>query len=145
MLTNEFFNLHWDEKIIGFPIPLWSAPWKFEGTQPNGNRQGCYILLKGDEVLYIGVGASIGDGRYEGHGIGKRTNAYTQLGKGQRGVPCETRRYLPSKIWAERGLDGIAAIGFEKGYGYLAYALEAYLISRCPTPYNSNKPGAGPK
>jgi hypothetical protein len=145
MLTNEFFKLHWNNNIIGSQPPPWSAPWKFEGTQRNGDRQGCYVLLKGDEVLYIGIGASIGDAPYEGCGIGKRTNIYWQLAEGQRSVPCEERRYLPAKIWAERGLDGIAALGFEMGYGYLAYALEAYLISRCLTQYNSNKPGAGPK
>ena len=57
LLTDEFFKLHWNEEIIGSQPPHWSAPWKFENTQPKGDRQGCYVLLKGDEVLYIGVGA----------------------------------------------------------------------------------------
>lgn len=97
---------------------------------PVGHKQGVYALLNSyDEVIYVGVGASLGHGVYEGHGIGSRTSRYTRVAPNQRGVPVPERQYIPVPKWRERKLNSIAAIGFEPEQAYLVYGLEAFLPS----------------
>lgn len=55
---------------------------------------------------------------------------------------AEDRVYEPKEKWKERGVDFLMTIGFGKGYGYLALALESFLISRLNPRYNINKPGS---
>lgn len=133
--ADEFFSRHWP--VSELRKPEWNQPWNMVGTLPGHHMQGIYLLLgKSDEVLYIGVGASLGGGKYVGHGLGSRTSRYVRMGKEQRKVPVEKRVYVPSVIWAERGLSKIITLGLSQDYAYLAYGLEAFLLREIETPYN---------
>ncbi|EMN4466409.1 hypothetical protein [Aeromonas hydrophila] len=133
--SDEFFRRHW--LMSESKIPTWNRPWDLVGTLPGHDMQGIYILLgKHDEALYIGVGASLGGGKYIGHGLGSRTNKYTRMVEGQKGVPISEKKYAPRGIWGERGLSKIITLGFEQDYAYLSYGLEAYLLRESKTPYN---------
>jgi hypothetical protein len=50
--------------------------------------------------------------------------------------PVENREYVPSGVWATRGLAKIMILGFSQDYAYLAYGLEAFLLREIETPYN---------
>lgn len=132
--TKQFFDLHWPE---AWQLqPDWNDPWYFQGTLSGHDKQGVYALLTEDEsVLYIGVGASFVGGLYEGHGIGARVNNYWRQGKEQEST-VQQRIYEPVDIWKDRGLHSIASLGMEPEQAYLAYALEAFLLSRFAPPYN---------
>lgn len=134
-VADEFFARHWPASDC--EVPVWSQSWNLVGTLPGHDMQGIYLLLgEDDRVLYIGVGASLGGGNYVGHGLGARTSRYVRMAEGQRSVPAESRKYIPSGVWADRGLSRIATLGFSQGYAYLAYGLEAYLLREIETPYN---------
>ncbi|WP_147270469.1 hypothetical protein [Halomonas sp. DQ26W] len=133
--SDEFFRRHWP--LSEAEVPSWNSPWNLVGTLPGHNKQGIYLLLGGhDEVLYIGVGASLGSGKYTGYGLGARTNQYFRMAEGQRGVPVKNRRYAPKKKWADRGVSQVVTLGFHQDYAYLAYGLEAFLLREIETPYN---------
>ena len=121
--TDQFFDLHWphDEER-----PSWSDAWSFAGEIPNQRLQGCYAILLGESVVYIGVGAGKGSGIYEGAGLGSRLHRYWRTHSKTPKAPDGTSLYEPTGEWA--GATGIATIGFPAGRGYLAYALEPYLI-----------------
>ena len=145
-VTNDFFKLHWNDKDLGQP-PSWDGVWNFKGTVPNHDTPGCYALLAGDEVIYIGVGARKGSGHYEEHGLGARISSYwRKLAPGSKTKEAQDCIYQPVKKWQERGVDTILTLGLPRGRGYLAYSLEAYLIARLsPIRYNTAKPGASGK
>jgi hypothetical protein len=133
--SDEFFRRHWSTSET--EVPSWNSPWDFVGTLPGHNKQGIYLLLgEHDEVLYIGVGASLGGGKYTGHGLGSRMNQYFTMAEGQRGVPLKNRQYAPKKKWADRGVSQVVTLGFHQDYAYLAYGLEAFLLREIETPYN---------
>ena len=134
--TKCFLALHWPTELWTSP-PEWNVPWYLQGTMPGGDKQGVYALLgDAENVIYIGVGASFGGGNYEGHGIGARTSRYFEMARDQRGVPVKERRYAPSRAWESRGLQSIATLGFEPNQAYLAYGLEAYLLSKLVPQFN---------
>lgn len=77
--SDDFFKRHWPHSSWGAP-PTWGQIWRFRGAMDGGDKQGVYALLSDrDEVLYIGVGASLGGGTYQGHGIGSRTASYCRM------------------------------------------------------------------
>lgn len=133
--TDEFLRRHWTS--TGVEVPSWNVPWDLVGTLPGHDQQGIYLLMgEEDEVLYIGVGASLGGGKYVGYGLGARTSQYFRVAEGQRGVPVKDRRYVPKKQWADRGVSKVVTLGFNQDYAYLAYGLEAFLLRETKTPYN---------
>jgi len=135
--TRSFLDKHWSTQALGAPLPLWDGLWRFEGTVPNHDKPGCYALLAGESVLYIGVGARRGAGRYEGMGLGARlTHVWKTKGGQQSGV------YEPEKKWAQHGVDAVVTTALPQDRAYLAYALEAYLIDRLRPPLNMVHPGA---
>ena len=135
--TEDFFTRHWVERELGPKPTFWDGRWEFKGTVPNHDKPGCYALLSGKEVVYIGVGARRGAGRYEGMGLGARLTHVWKTKGGQR-----TGEYEPEKKWADRKIDAVATMGLPRKYGYLAYALEAFLISSLVPKYNVTKPGS---
>lgn len=138
--TIDFLRLHWNPKEIKTDELLIWKIWKdFKGSMPFGDKQGCYALLSNGYVVYIGVGASSGSGIYEGCGLGARVTKYTHLVK--KG-PLNERIYEPNKCWKEKGVTGIMTFGFPSGFGYLAYALEVFLVFRLEPQYNTNRPGS---
>lgn len=131
-LTIDFFKLHWNSEELG-STPKWSEPWHLKGTAPNHNRQGIYAFVRGDDVTYIGTGASKGKKRYEGHGLGARLADYVRVSG-----PGEYR----ANDWKLENADYVITLGFEQGLGYLSYALESYLLANIPTEHNANRPGS---
>lgn len=138
--TDAFFERHWPDGRAWQGFSRRWEPWDMVGTMPNHDRQGCYALLSGEDVLYVGVGASLGGGSYEGHGLGKRSVNYCRVAK--PGFSAADRPYAPKDKWAELGMTGMATLGFPSEYAYLAYGLEAFLIDVRKPPHNTNRPGA---
>ncbi len=138
--TKQFFERHWNLEIS---YPEWDGRWRFgPGEIPNQNKQGCYALLDdADTIIYIGVGAGRVSGKYEGCGIGSRLNQHWRVKNKSKNAPLSEREYEPISKWKERGVSSILTLGFPEGYGYLAYALEAYLISILSPQFNFSRPG----
>jgi hypothetical protein len=125
--TQRFFDRHWmNTQCGGNPAPEWSAPWNLVGSMPNTDKQGCYVLLANDTVKYIGSGVGKGSGRYKECGLGARTWNYMKWDKSKKASLAE-RIYM--MIPPYRKMTALATIGFLSGYGYLALALEAFLIA----------------
>jgi hypothetical protein len=131
--TERFFQNHWPTHFGQHPS--WNEAWGFEGSMQGHDQQGIYVLL-GDarNVLYIGVGASLGTGRYAGHGLGSRTNRY------MRTLSRKQKQYTPTSPWKERGLSEIITLGFAQEHAYLAYGLEAFLLGQLAPPHNNQRP-----
>jgi len=106
----------------------WSTPWRFKGEIPNQAKQGVYAFLNTDqEVVYIGVGASKGDGIYEGAGLGRRLG---RVWKKHAITPTDkdgVKLYEPTDRY--KYLDSVITLALDPKEWYLAYALEYYLIS----------------
>ena len=140
--TDDFFALHWQEHSSG-PRAHWADPFAAasSGPYPNHNLQGCYALFHGAELRYIGVAASRGAGRYKGHGIGARLKHVVAVDWKTK-TPEGKRVYRVLDRWSD--ITHISTIGFPVGYGYLAAALECYLLTRPGTEalHNKNRPGA---
>lgn len=132
LLTEEFFAMHWNAEIIKQEMPTWSERYTFIGSLPNYDKQGVYAFANGNVITYIGVGTSTGSGRYAGHGLGKRFQAYSKVENGAH-TPTDHRLI-------EAG--SILTIGFFPEQAYLANALELYLIGRLNTEHNVNRPGS---
>lgn len=131
--TERFFQDHWPTRFG--PYPPWNEAWAFEGPMQGHDQQGIYILLgEMRNVLYIGVGASLGTGRYAGHGIGSRTSRY------MRALSRKRKEYAPRSPWKERGLTEIVTLGFSQEHAYVAYGLEAFLLGRLAPPHNNQRP-----
>lgn len=119
--SNSFFDLHWNEKALGLP-PEWKS-WEtfLDGSVPNYQYGGCYALFSGDELVYLGLGASRGGGIYPQHGISRRLMAHVLRSDPASGP-------YRSKLmdnWID--ITAIWTLGFPSNE-YLAAALEGYLI-----------------
>lgn len=125
--TKRFFARHWSiADCDGRPAPDWSEPWRLVGAMPSTDKQGCYVLLVGDMVKYIGSGVGRGFGRYKECGLGARTWNYMKWDRSKK-TSLAQRVYVMTKPYVD--VTSLATIGFPSGYGYLALALEAFLIS----------------
>ena len=131
-LTEEFFSMHWNHEKISQEPPTWSERYTFTGSLPNHDRQGVYAFAKDNTITYIGVGSSAGSGRYAGHGLGKRFQAYTKVINDVH-TPTDPRLIDAGSLFT---------IGFLPEQAYLANALELYLIGRLNTEHNINRPGS---
>ena len=120
-LTQEFFSKHWG---IEDSSPQWDFSWDWCGPVPNYLVGGVYALLKGNEVLYVGLGNSRGGGIYQDRGISRRLMAHVTLSS-PKGSPVDS---VLRERWIKVGIDKIATIGFPQQYNYLAPALEDFLI-----------------
>ena len=123
--TGLFFDRHWNDEAKS-PPPRWSEPWEFKGGIPARDRPGCYALLSDEVVYYIGVAAGNGVAGYEEHALGTRLSRVWRLHSTKYRLEDGTHRYEPAPKWDQ--VDGIKTIGFPPDYGYLAHALEAFLI-----------------
>jgi hypothetical protein len=132
-LTEQFFKMHWNTANIQQDPPSWSDRYTFIGSLPNYDKQGVYIFAKQDVVTYIGVGTSTGGGRYAGHGLGNRFQAYTRVINDAH-APTDARLIDAGSMFT---------IGFSPEHAYLANALELYLIGRLMTEHNIMRPGRG--
>jgi len=119
--TNNFFELFW-KPVNGQP-PQWSEPWYFDGSIPNKDKRGCYVLFREKEIIYIGVGLGKSFGQYQGSGLGDRLKRYWKVDKNKSG-----KKYKPTEDWNE--LTSIMTIGFNEENYPLAAALEIYLINK---------------
>ena len=118
--TGQFFRRHWNVDACGCNPPEWrSTPARFTGSVPCHDMGGCYALVEGGVVVYIGLGASHGGGLYPEHGISRRLlkHAIRQDSEGR----CE-----PQTKWSS--VTEIWTIGFGHDLKYIALALEDYLI-----------------
>lgn len=131
--TLEFFAMHWDKDSNIEPLP-WKSNYAWKGSVPYHDMAGVYALINGDgEVVYIGLGASIGNSSYPEHGISRRLVSHvlrtdSTIGKGH---------YKPHSKWQE--VKDIGAVGFPSQYAYLAPSLEDYLIRRFKPLRNNTK------
>jgi len=125
--TERFLKRHWDlRECDGNPPPQWSAVWPLVGGLPNTDKQGCYALLVNDGVKYIGSGVGRGSGRYQECGLGARTATHMRWDKSKK-AGLDQRVYVMQQPYTD--VTGLITIGFPSGYGYLALALEAFLIA----------------
>jgi hypothetical protein len=129
--TDEFITKHWNSRACGeFPDASWKEWAALTGEIPNNDKQGCYALVVDERVFYVGSAVSRGAGKYTGNGIGKRLGDYaiwdrTKKGSGGRRVYCMRDGFDPSiKVFT---------LGIAAPYGYLALALEDFLIPRFKT------------
>lgn len=130
--TESFFKKHWCENVE--KIPKWSDSWGWKGSVPNHDKSGVYALIDGDKkVVYIGVGASRGGGRYKNHGLSYRLLNHvitTDKNEGRGNYKVKGR-------W--EGVKEIYTIGFPEEYYYMSLALEDYLIAKLQPKININK------
>jgi hypothetical protein len=126
--TRTFLRRHWDPELLDAPHPSWSRPWQFQGGIPNHRLPGCYALLRGDKVIYIGSGTGKGKERYKGSGLGSRLQVYCSRDFSVKATDPAGRQYKPTA--RAKGITALVTIGFDARYSYLADALEAFLIDR---------------
>jgi hypothetical protein len=121
--TSAFFRRHWVADEIGDSPPRWK-PWKefLYSSVPNHDKAGCYALVCGQELMYVGLGASKGGGIYDEHGLSRRLMAHVICADRERGG--EWSKLQPT--WSS--ITGLYTIGFAKDSAYLAASLETYLI-----------------
>ena len=124
--TEDFFAKHWAVKE---EIPQWDFSWEWKGPVPNYLLGGVYALLKGDDVLYVGLGNSRGGGIYKDRGISRRLMSHVTR-SAPAGSPVDS---ILRERWFDAGVDKVATIGFKQEFNYLAPALEDFLIGR-PSP-----------
>ncbi|MBK5212562.1 MAG: hypothetical protein JJE55_02735 [Flavobacteriaceae bacterium] len=115
--TSEFFSKFCKKEAFG-EFPEWSSRWEFKGSLPNNERKGCYAILCGDEVIYVGLGISNSN---KGSGIGSRVSKYWMS---TNEVINGERKYISTS----NDITSIITLPFENGTYYLAAALEVYLI-----------------
>ncbi|MGO3742409.1 hypothetical protein [Kerstersia sp.] len=132
-LTNRFFQRHWPTDAAA-AAPRWTM-WEpfLSAPCPNYNRNGCYALLGGKQILYIGAGMAAGrpGDRYENHGISTRLK---HVFLADRNRP---NWHKLKDLWRDRGVDGAYTLGFDECQ-YLALALEHYLITHLRPALNKN-------
>lgn len=136
--TMRFFELHWNKEAHGKTYPEWKA-WHFHKTIPNGDKGGCYAMIREGRVEYVGVGIGKSTKRYEGSGLGDRLKVYYRVDKEKNekeGIKkVEDRYFKPRPEWEK--ITEIWTIGFPKTLEYLAAALEIFLIQRLDPPGNT--------
>lgn len=130
--TEQFFKRHWGMEPR---YPQWDFSWDWSGPVPNYLLGGAYSLFAGEELLYIGLGASRGGGIYQGRGISRRLMAHVIKSAPANSHAC----YMLHERWQNSGVDRVATIGFPMECDYLAPALEDYLIGQLNPPENSIK------
>ncbi len=130
--TNLFFNRHWHREDIS--PPKWKmTEHPYEATSfPYHSKGGCYALSNNNEILYIGIGNSLGHKQYEGHGIIRRLLSHVLVA--DKSISKSGTRKVREK-W--RGVSAIWTIGFDMDDEYLANSLEEYLIRKLPTKHNT--------
>lgn len=119
--TQDFYLLHWCCDQLPTP-PRWKswAPFLY-GSAPYWQEGGCYALFAGPTLVYIGLGASKGGGRYLKCGISRRMMAH---------VYCSANKSDPKVLKLRDNWSGVTEIQ-TLGLGdrdYLAPALESFLI-----------------
>ena len=141
-LTNDFFQLHWNQGLGAFPSwgPLWSVT--SQGPIPSGDKQGCYALYAGNSLLYVGLGARRGSGLYKQHGIGARLCSHVLIVDWNKQPADGKRFYKQREKWPD--VTHLRTIGFPSGTGYLAAALEGFLLKNLDEvpAFNSQRPGS---
>lgn len=120
--TASFFQRHWNISVITEPPPQWSGWHEFHGSVPNYQHAGCYALFEGERLIYIGVGASRGSGRYVDHGLSRRLMSHVLRIDREKGETWSKPRVGWESVTA------IYTIGFPRTVAYLSPALETYLI-----------------
>ena len=125
--SKEFFDKHWDINQLGEP-PVWSHVFSDFVRMPNYLKAGVYAFIKKSEVIYIGVGASKGGGIYQDRGLSRRFQSYIRVDK------LSKQPYVIDERLKKA--DGVVTIGFNSEHAYIAYGLEAFLISRINPEYN---------
>lgn len=131
--TEEFFRRHWPV-CTSQAAPVWDYEWEWKGPVPHHSKGGVYALLnETGEILYIGLGASVGRGGRVGYGISRRLLGHVIITDKQKG----RGHYKPRKKWSEVAV--VAAVGFPSEYAYLAPALEDFLIGIINPPINNSK------
>ena len=133
--TIRFFELHWNKEAHRKTYPVWKA-WHFHKTIPNHDKRGCYAIFEGEQLEYIGIASGRSTKRYHGHGLGDRLKVYYRVDKAKNeelGIRKVEERYYKS-VW--EGVTEIWTIGLLEDVGYLAAALEIYLIPRLGPPRN---------
>jgi hypothetical protein len=132
--TREFFRLHW---TLTESPPKWSQEsWCGIGPIPSHDRPGCYALLQGDSVLYIGSAVGRGSARYKDFGLSLRVGRYLSRDRDVRrddGLPVYAFRY---------DYTALHTIGFPRDMAYLVIALEYFLIGRFPELINKKRVAA---
>lgn len=130
--TNQFFLRHWSNENLPYQRPDWME-WKdfLYGSVPNYDLGGCYVLFSGNDLIYVGLGASRGSGLYVDHGISRRLMAHVIASDRLRGKEWSKLREPWSNVTA------LFTIGFPNEYAYLAAALESFLIRELSPPKNS--------
>jgi hypothetical protein len=120
--TNEFFQLHWN--LPEAPLVWCQRAFVGVGALEGGELPGCYALARDGGIVYIGSAISRGNSRYVGYGLHSRILSYMQRDR-------SVRRPDGQRVWRFRhGHSGIYTIGFPLKRGYLAIALEHFLVSR---------------
>ena len=119
---DEFFRLHWN--LLGTP-PTWcKRTFTGVGALDAGELPGCYALVRGTGIVYIGSAISRENPRYVGYGLHSRILSYMRRGR-------LIQRTDGRRVWSFRhGHSGIYTIGFPLERGYLAIALEHFLVGR---------------
>src|SRR5947209_1170530 len=120
--THEFFRLHW--RLRERP-PVWcQKPFIGVGYFTGGHLPGCYALVRGHRVVYVGSAISRGNKRYEHYGLHSRMLSYVRRDRSIHrpdGQPGWTFRHGHSAIYT---------IGFPSERAYLAIALEHFPVGR---------------
>jgi hypothetical protein len=121
--TSSFFNMHWNKDAIKSDPPKWEK-WKkendiFINSIPYLENGGCYALLKGEEIIYIGSGVSRGYERYINRGISNRLISHVVKSHNRVG-------WVPRDNWSH--ITDIYTIGFGEEIASIALALERHLI-----------------
>lgn len=129
--TNTFFRKHWSVGEMSSKPPEWKVWQEFLfGSVPNHNVGGCYALFAECKLLYVGLGVSKGSAPYPNHGISRRLMAHVLASDRQRGTSWSKLKHSWNIVTA------IHTIGFPNEVGYLAAALESFLISELKPPRN---------
>ena len=120
----KFLDLHWHSSFT-HERPVWSKCWTGIGELPNRQLPGCYALLSGQGIEYIGSGIRRGKNGYTDNGLGGRAAATYSRWDKQATLGDGTRIYRFMDGWK-----GVYTVGFPPELGYLALAFEHFLIIR---------------
>lgn len=135
---DEFLDRHWHSPFLNnYDRPQWSALWKGKGELPNRLCPGCYALKSENGIEYIGSGIRRGKYSCSDNGIGGRASNYFLWNRGHD-LKGGRRTYRMIDGWV-----GIYTVGFPPEAGYLAPALEHFLIVELKPMQNKVKMSGG--